>query len=64
MKLPFYEIALLFLSVGIALVLTGFGALRLLFNVEIGSIVVRAFVILIGLLLTSAGLTVMLKSPS
>ena len=56
------ELALIVFSVGIALILTGFGMLRVLFDVEIGSIVVRAYLALMGMFFVAVGLTVLLKS--
>jgi len=56
------ELALIVFSVGVALILTGFGVLRVLFDVEIGSIAVRAYLALIGMFLVAVGLTVLLKS--
>ena len=58
------ELALVVFSVGVALILTGFGVLRVLFDVEIGSIVIRAYFALIGMFLVAVGLTVLLKSEA
>ena len=56
------ELAIVVFSVGVALILTGFGVLRVLFDVEIGSIVARAYLALTGMFLVALGLTVLLKS--
>jgi len=56
------ELALVVFSVGVALILTGFGVLRVLFDAESGSIVVRAYLALMGMFLVAVGLTVLLKS--
>jgi len=58
------ELALVVFSVGVALTLTGFGVLRVLFDVEIGSIVIRAYLALMGMFLVAVGLTVLLKSEA
>ena len=56
------ELALIVFSVGVALILTGFGVLRVLFDVEIGPSFIRAYLALIGVFLAALGSTVLLKS--
>lgn len=56
------EVALVVFSVGVALILTGFGVLKFLFDVEINPSVIMAYLAFIGLFLAAFGLAVLLES--
>jgi len=55
------ELALVVLAVGIALILTGFGLLKVLFDVEIPS-VEMAYLAIIGMFLAALGLAILVRS--
>ena len=55
------ELALVVLAVGIALILTGFGLLKVLFDVEIPS-VEMAYLAITGMFLAALGLAILVRS--
>ena len=55
------ELALVVLAVGVALILTGFGLLKVLFDIEIPS-VEMAYLAIIGTFLAALGLTILVQS--
>jgi len=55
------ELALVVFSVGVALILTGFGLLKVLFDVEINPSVIMAYLALTGMFLVALGVAVLLK---
>jgi len=55
------ELALVVLAVGVVLILTGFGLLKVLFDTEIPS-VEMTYLAIIGTLLAALGLTILLQS--